>query len=110
MAMKVLTFYSYKGGQGRTTAVANLGCCLYRLGYNVVLLDLDIESPGLPAKFGRSVFEDADIQKNGGVIDYLLDSYGRMKPIESIEDKCILISSASQNGVNCYLKLIPTGF
>jgi predicted hydrocarbon binding protein len=108
--MKVLTFYSYKGGQGRTTAVANLGSCLYRLGYNVVLLDFDIESPGLPAKFGRSVFDDQEIKMNGGVVDYLLDSYGKMRPLQFIENRSILIDENHEGDRHFTLKLIPTGF
>lgn len=108
--MKTLTFYSYKGGQGRTTAVANIGSCLYRLGYNVVLLDLDMESPGLSAKFDRCVFRDPEIKKNGGVLDYLLDSYGRMLPLESIERYSLEIHKNNLNGKESCIRLIPTGY
>ncbi|MCA1565749.1 MAG: hypothetical protein LC803_08955, partial [Acidobacteria bacterium] len=44
----VLTFYSYKGGVGRTLALSNLARYLTEeLGYRVGLIDLDTESPGL---------------------------------------------------------------
>ncbi len=44
----VLTFYSYKGGVGRTLALSNIARYLSEeLGYRVGLIDLDTESPGL---------------------------------------------------------------
>lgn len=48
----VITFYSYKGGTGRTMAVANTGYALARedLG-EVLMIDWDLEAPGLPAFF-----------------------------------------------------------
>lgn len=48
---RTVSFYSYKGGTGRTLLVANVGVLLARLGLRVVLVDLDLEAPGLPYKF-----------------------------------------------------------
>lgn len=42
----VTTFYSYKGGVGRTTLAANVAVALARRG-KTLLWDLDIEAPGL---------------------------------------------------------------
>lgn len=48
--MRVISFYSYKGGTGRTLLVANLAVYAARLGCSVVMVDLDLEAPGLAYK------------------------------------------------------------
>jgi hypothetical protein len=39
--------YSFKGGVGRTMAVANIGAWLAQNGRRVLLVDFDLEAPGL---------------------------------------------------------------
>jgi hypothetical protein len=48
--MQTITFYAYKGGTGRTLALANAARYLSRLGQRVFALDLDLEAPGLHYK------------------------------------------------------------
>jgi len=43
----VITFYSYKGGVGRSMALANLACLLVKRKKKVLLIDWDLEAPGL---------------------------------------------------------------
>jgi len=43
----IISFYSFKGGVGRTTAAAMTGLKLARDGKRVCLIDLDLEAPGL---------------------------------------------------------------
>ena len=43
----VTTFYSFKGGVGRTLLLANIGAILAARGRKVLLWDLDIEAPGM---------------------------------------------------------------
>lgn len=57
--MKTITFYSYKGGTGRSMLVAAAAKFLAEYGKKVFLLDFDIEAPGLHHKFGKS---NKDIQ------------------------------------------------
>ncbi len=64
---RVITFYSFKGGMGRTTALAGTALQLARKGKNVMMIDMDIEAPGLATLF----FEEERIQN--GVLDYLLE-------------------------------------
>lgn len=45
--MIVATFYSYKGGVGRTMALVNCGVELARRGKKVLLVDFDLRAPGL---------------------------------------------------------------
>lgn len=49
----IVTFYSYKGGVGRTLALANIGALLSRWGYKVLCVDWDLEAPGLHLYFER---------------------------------------------------------
>jgi hypothetical protein len=49
--MRTITFYSYKGGVGRSLLVANTAKFLSTIGKKVFALDLDLEAPGLQYKF-----------------------------------------------------------
>jgi len=53
----IVSFYSYKGGTGRTTAAANVAAILAKKGKKVVCIDMDMEGPGLAVVF--SVPEDS---------------------------------------------------
>lgn len=65
----VLSFYSFKGGVGRTTALASLAIQLARRGKRVAVVDLDLEAPGL-----SSLLPGVDEEViEYGVIDYLLE-------------------------------------
>lgn len=65
---RVITFYSFKGGVGRTMALANVA---YRLankhGLKVIAVDWDLEAPGLHRFFGLSSERVAEAR---GVLDY----------------------------------------
>jgi MinD-like ATPase involved in chromosome partitioning or flagellar assembly len=52
---RIITFYSYKGGVGRTFAIANIGVLLARRGKRVLLTDWDLEAPGLDRYFRQYV-------------------------------------------------------
>ncbi len=45
--MKIVSFYSFKGGVGRSLALINVGHWLARAGCSVLWIDLDLEAPGL---------------------------------------------------------------
>jgi len=49
MNMYVTTFYSYKGGVGRTMALINVAILLARAGKKVLVVDFDLEAPGIPS-------------------------------------------------------------
>ena len=66
-APAIVTFYSFKGGVGRTTALA---ACAWQLAAQnppkrVAVVDLDLEAPGLGALFG------VDLPR--GVLDFIVD-------------------------------------
>ena len=47
----ITTFYSYKGGVGRTMALANVAVLLARKQKRVLTIDWDLEAPGLERYF-----------------------------------------------------------
>jgi MinD-like ATPase involved in chromosome partitioning or flagellar assembly len=49
----IITFYSFKGGVGRTLALANAGALLSQWGYKVLCVDWDLEAPGLHTYFRK---------------------------------------------------------
>ena len=67
---KVVTFYSYKGGTGRTMALANVAWILAANGKRVLAVDWDLESPGLARFFAPFIDRDA-LDSALGVIDLI---------------------------------------
>lgn len=51
MMGEIISFYSFKGGVGRTMAVANLAVLLAQRGKRVLVVDFDLEAPGLDRYF-----------------------------------------------------------
>ena len=60
------TFYSYKGGVGRSMALSNIAALLVQKGRRVVLIDFDLEAPGLDS---FSEFSAASGKR--GVVEYV---------------------------------------
>ena len=56
---RIVTFYSFKGGTGRTMALANVAWILAANGLRVLIADWDLESPGLHRFF--QPFLDANV-------------------------------------------------
>jgi tetratricopeptide (TPR) repeat protein len=80
---KVTTFYSFKGGVGRTMALANAAVLYAQRRKSVLALDFDFEAPGLHRYFltqGESAFEryePAGPQK--GVLDFFYELRDRLR-------------------------------
>jgi cellulose biosynthesis protein BcsQ/tetratricopeptide (TPR) repeat protein len=71
----IVTFYSYKGGVGRTMALANVAWILATEGSRVLVVDWDLESPGLH-RFLRPFLNDPELSRSTGVVD-MVQGYGR---------------------------------
>src|SRR5262245_20551443 len=70
----IYTFYSFKGGVGRSMALANIGTYFYRQGYKTLLIDFDLEAPGLERYFeSRYKLNLRKIQSEPGLMDMLRD-------------------------------------
>jgi cellulose biosynthesis protein BcsQ len=69
-AHEVITFYSYKGGTGRSMALANVAWILASNGSRVLVVDWDLEAPGLHRYF-QPFIVDGDLVDTDGLIDYM---------------------------------------
>jgi MinD-like ATPase involved in chromosome partitioning or flagellar assembly len=69
---EIVTFYSYKGGTGRSMALANVAWILAANGKRVLVIDWDFEAPGLHRYF-LPFLEDPDLQETQGLLDLLWD-------------------------------------
>jgi cellulose biosynthesis protein BcsQ len=69
---EIITFYSYKGGTGRTMALANVGWLLASAGKKVLLVDWDLEAPGLH-RYLHPFLLDKELIASRGIIDVVMD-------------------------------------
>jgi hypothetical protein len=77
----IYTFYSYKGGVGRSMALANLAEIFHEKDLRVVMIDWDLEAPGLETYFYSTASENtvATVRARRGLMDLLLE-YRRAYP------------------------------
>lgn len=101
--MKTITFYSYKGGVGRSLALSNIAERLSEIGKKVCVMDFDLDAPGLHFKFNNYTHEN--ITK--GIVDYIhLHSIDALTPL-SIKDFAIDLIPKSSSFAT--IKFIPAG-
>jgi MinD-like ATPase involved in chromosome partitioning or flagellar assembly len=87
----IVTFFSFKGGVGRTTLLASTALQLAAEGKRVVAIDLDVEAPGLGSLLGATT--------RRGVIDFLVDHYatgvsdldGLIAPATALDHDALLV-------------------
>lgn len=113
----IFTFYSYKGGVGRTMALANIAELWYSKGSNVLIIDWDLESPGLEAFF-PNVNQEA--REHPGLMDMLLaykeyviktppPQESDVLPFESVENYMLTVYPPSEQGKGGSLRLLSAG-
>ena len=80
----IVTFYSFKGGVGRTMALANVGVLMAQWGYKILIIDWDLEAPGLERYFANHTDTNL-ITENIGLVDLFSEySSGQQKiPIQN---------------------------
>ncbi|MCK4500705.1 AAA family ATPase [Candidatus Babeliales bacterium] len=69
----IITFYSFRGGVGRSMAMLNTGCLLAQSGRRVLLVDFDLEAPDLTRLIDRQdmLKPKAKPSNPKGVVDIL---------------------------------------
>jgi MinD-like ATPase involved in chromosome partitioning or flagellar assembly/tetratricopeptide (TPR) repeat protein len=86
--MRTITFYSYKGGVGRTLTAANFAMYLSSLGLSTAVMDFDLEAPGIDSKFPG--FQIPEGQP--GVLNYILHYQQHKEPPKDIRSYSTLVS------------------
>src|ERR1700712_2090557 len=66
---RIITFYSYKGGTGRSMALANVAWILASHGKRVLTIDWDLEAPGLHRYF-RPFLDDPELESSPGIAEF----------------------------------------
>ncbi|MET0791710.1 MAG: TIR domain-containing protein, partial [Polyangiaceae bacterium] len=69
---RITTFYSYKGGTGRTMALANVAWVLAAAGRRVLTVDWDLEAPGLNRYFAPFL-DDPECKRSEGLLDWIYE-------------------------------------
>jgi cellulose biosynthesis protein BcsQ len=69
---RFVTFYSYKGGTGRSMLVANVAWILASNRHRVLTIDWDLEAPGLHRYF-EPFLRDKSLSSTEGIIDAVSD-------------------------------------
>jgi MinD-like ATPase involved in chromosome partitioning or flagellar assembly len=98
----VVTFYSFKGGVGRSTALAFVANKLTTYGYRIVMIDFDLEAPGLSFAYPIEESEATEY----GVLDYMYQRYLTPEENQPVIEDCIRQIPVSGRGE---LYLIPAG-
>ncbi|WP_299708067.1 AAA family ATPase [uncultured Pontibacter sp.] len=101
--MKTITFYSYKGGVGRSLTLANVATFLAKFGQKVCLLDLDLEAPGLNYKFQKYIKHEI----KGGVVDYVYEFINTQSMVNDISNYYTKLEI--ENQYEGSITLIPAG-
>jgi tetratricopeptide (TPR) repeat protein len=84
--MRTITFYSYKGGVGRTLALSDMAIKLSMLGKKVCILDFDLEAPGAHYKLTNySVPTVTEPLQRKGLVDFIADCQTEAEPPLSID-------------------------
>ncbi|MCP3956413.1 MAG: AAA family ATPase [bacterium] len=99
--MRTVTFYSYKGGVGRTLALANLAVALARVGQKVFAVDFDLEAPGLHYRLPP---ED---EHGRGLVDLIHDFLRGAPPPESLSAFSYRVAAPSADDAE--IRLMPAG-
>jgi MinD-like ATPase involved in chromosome partitioning or flagellar assembly/tetratricopeptide (TPR) repeat protein len=92
----ILTFYSYKGGVGRSMGLANVAALLAKWGQKVLVVDWDLEAPGIEAYFNIANPQISESRKSTpGIIDLV-------KAVEAGQEldwhDCLLAASPFDEG------------
>jgi hypothetical protein len=110
MLGSIVTFYSYKGGVGRSFALANIAVILAQWGCRVLVIDFDIEAPGL-----NHYFANLAPHFPAGVLDFLddckkrapqaWDAYAQPIQLPNARDRLFLMPAAATGNV-AYTKIV----
>ncbi|MFJ6551420.1 FxSxx-COOH system tetratricopeptide repeat protein [Streptomyces luteogriseus] len=107
-AGRIITFYSYKGGAGRTMALANTAWILASSGKSVLVVDWDLDAPGLDG-FLHPFLSESRLRSTPGVLELVsrstqfmlqaLDMAEQMRPIERDSELSAAADARTSGGI-----------
>ena len=101
--MKIISFCSYKGGVGRSLALAYTAEYLSKRNIGVCILDIDLEAPGIAYKFPEY---SEDILSKPGIVDYIYSCIeDNLVPLDIDE----YFSTVYQKNEYGYIKIMSAG-
>ena len=81
---QIITFYSYKGGTGRTMSLANMACLLAQEpNKRVLMIDWDLEAPGLGTYFEPYSLTSSPSE---GIVEFILNAQEELPKMEFGEE------------------------
>lgn len=92
--MKTVTFYSYKGGVGRSLALSEIAIRLSELNKKVCVMDFDLDAPGLRFKF-KNYNLSKPIEK--GIVDYIYEFSALRSNQHKIQDFTVQLQPNNQS-------------
>ena len=107
-----VTFYSWKGGVGRTMALANVAVQLARRGRKVLMVDWDLEAPGLDRYFekatknGESLISVKKAKNSTGLLGLLSDAM-KQTPLKPAKWKSRLLEITVPPAKKSYSNATP---
>ena len=112
-----ITFYSFKGGVGRSMALVNVAGILAGRGFRVLAIDLDLEAPGISYLMGKERAEGEESPP--GFVDLVLQGVKqpkqsdlfRAQPAELVEryTQPYAIPEELQHSDEGSLRIMPAG-
>lgn len=101
----IISFFSFKGGVGRTTALAAFATNLARAGKRVLVVDFDLEAPGVGTLFGPTKGDGTSF----GVVDFLLEWPIAPSDTIDIADYCNVCDDPRIVGSGPEIICVPAG-
>lgn len=97
---KIVSFYSYKGGVGRSMALANVAVLMAKMNMKVLIVDWDLEAPGLQKFFMKPQIRlIGNEEKNLGIVD-LLAAFQKDRVKDVDWRKCIIRAEFENTGLD----------
>jgi hypothetical protein len=93
----IATFYSFKGGVGRSMTLANVASLLSKWGQRVLIADWDLEAPGIEKFFAKW------LQDEPGPKDGIVDLIGNWSSGSEMDWRSCRVIAAPQGGQEIHL-------
>lgn len=101
---RTVTFYSFKGGVGRTTALIHVAWILAMRGRKVVAVDLDLEAPGLSTAFPLNPLPEY------GIVDYFYEKSYLPEGVEAKINITEIFGEVNIPDATGRLFIVPAGY